>query len=201
MSETADDETGRAGWTLVQLSELVRRAEELLLDGITLAGPHAHAGMASDATIELGAGELRRVARALAEGVEIAEQLELLAARLPGGAIAAGWEGVRDAAAADLAGGIVDPRRVVLAARVLDVAHGWPALAASLAEGDAVSAWDRLTVDELLGRFRDADPRAVAQVVEEAGLQPGTFFAACPSKQLTALAAGLRRHASGTPTP
>jgi hypothetical protein len=201
MSGTAADETGRAGWTLVQLSELVRRAEELLLDGITLVGPHAHAGMASDATIELREAELRRVGQALAEGVEIADQLELLAARLPGGAIAAGWEAVRDAAATDLAGGIVDPRRVVLAARVLDVAHGWPALAASLAEGDAVSAWDSLTVDELLGRFRDADPRVVEQVVEEAGLRPGTPFAACPSERLTALAAGLRRHASGTPTP
>jgi hypothetical protein len=201
MSEVAADEAGSAGWVLVQLSELVRRAEELLLDGITLVGPHAHAGMTPDATIELGASEVRQVARTLAEGVEIAEQLELLAARLPKHAVAAGWEAVRDAAAADLAGGIVDPSRVVLAACVLDVAHGWPALAASLAEGDAVSAWGDLTIDELLGRFRAGDPGAVAQVLEDAGLKPGTRFAACPSEQLTALAVGLRRHASGQPTP
>jgi hypothetical protein len=84
---------------------------------------------------------------------------------------------------------------------VLDVGRGWRALAASLAEGDAVAAWDRLTVDELLGCFRDADPRVVAQVVAEAGLDPGTRFAACPSEQLTALAAGLRRHASEQPAP
>jgi hypothetical protein len=200
MSEVAAGEAGSAGWVLVQLSESVRRAKELL-DGTTLVGPHAHAEMAPDDTIELGAAEVRRIARALAEGVEIAEQLELLAARLPAHAVAAGWEAVRDAAAADLAEGIVDPSRVVLAARVLDVGHGWPALAASLAEGDAVSAWSGLTVDELLGRFRAADPRTVARVLADAGLERGTPFATCPSEQLTALAVGLRRHASGQPTP
>src|SRR5262249_34061633 len=156
----AADEAGRAGWTLIQLSELVRRAEELLLDGITLAGPHAHAGMPPHATIALSADELRRAAAALNEGVEIAEQLELLAGRLPDGAVEAGYDAVRDAAVAALANGIVDPRRVLLAARVLDAAHGWPALAASLAAGDVVSAWGELTLACLLGRFRDADPRA-----------------------------------------
>jgi hypothetical protein len=106
---------------------------------------------------------------------------------------------VRDAAAADLADGIVDPRRVLLAARLLDVRHGWPALAASLVAGDVVSAWGALTVGELIGRFRDADARVVARVVEEAGLRPGSRFAACPAEQLVAVAAGLRRHASGQP--
>jgi hypothetical protein len=198
MSAVADD-AGRAGWTLVQISELVRRAEELLLDGIALVGPHAHAAMAPSATIELGADELRRVAGSLLEGVEIAEQLELLAARLPAGGIDASYDAVSGAVAADLASGIVEPRRVLLAARLLGVSHGWEALAASLAAGDVVSAWDALTVEELLGRFRGADPRRVAQVVEEAGMQPGARFAACSPEHLAALAAGLRRHASGQP--
>jgi hypothetical protein len=198
MSEIADD-AGRAGWTLVQISELVRRAEELLLDGIALVGQHAHAGMPSEATIELGAGELRRVSASLIEGVEIAEQLELLAARLPHDGIEAGYDAVRDAAAADLASGIVEPRRALLAARLLDVPHGWTALAASLAAGDVVSAWGTLTVEALLGRFRGAEAGVIAQVVEEAGLEPSTRFAACPPERLAALAAGLRRHASGQP--
>jgi hypothetical protein len=192
---------GRSGWTLVQISELVRRAEELLLDGIALVGPHAHAAMPSQATIEVGADELRRVGASLVEGVEISEQLELLAARLPAGGIAASYDEVRAAAAADLAAGIVEPRRALLAARMLDVSHGWKALAASLAAEDVVSTWGTLTVEALLGRFRDADPRVVAQVVEEAGLAPQTRFDACPSERLEALAAGLRRHASGQPTP
>ena len=198
MSAVADD-AGRAGWTLVQISELVRRAEELMLDGIALVGPHAHAAMAPSATIELNADELRRVAGSLLEGVEIAEQLELFAARLPDGGIAASYDAVRGAAAGDLASGIVEPRRVLLAARLLDVSHGWEALAASLAAGDVVSAWGALTVEELLGRFRNAEPRRIAQVVEEAGMQPGARFAACPPEHLAALAAGLRRHASGQP--
>lgn len=198
MSDEADD-AGRAGWTLVQISELVRRAEELLLDGIALVGPRAHAAMPSEATIELGADQLRRVAASLVEGVEISEQLELLATRLPADGIAASYDEVRDAAAADLAAGIVEPRRVLLAARLLDVPHGWEALAASLAAGDVVSAWGGLTVEVLLGRFRGARPHVVAQVVEEAGLAPATRFDACPAEQLAALAAGLRRHATGQP--
>jgi hypothetical protein len=200
MSELAS-EAGRSGWALVQISELVRRAEELLLDGIGLVGPHVHAAMPSDAVVELGVDEVRRATAALVEGGEISEQLELLAARLPGGGIAASYDEICDAAASDLAAGIVDPRRVLLAARLLDVPRGWTALAASLAAGDVVSAWGSLTVEALLGRFRDADPRVVAQVVEEAGLAPGTCFDACPAEQLGALAAGLRRHASGQPTP
>ncbi|HET6447844.1 MAG TPA: hypothetical protein VFG31_01950 [Conexibacter sp.] len=199
MSEPADD-AGRAGWTLVQLSEAVRRAEELLLDGITLVGPHAHAAMPAGTAIELGADAMRHVVASLTEGVEIAEQLELLAARLPEAGLVASYEAVRDAAAADLADGIVDPRRVLLAARVLDVAQGWQALAASLAAGDVVSAWGALTVEQLLGRFRGADPRVVAQVAEEAGVERNAQFATCPAERLAALAAGLRRHASGQPT-
>lgn len=196
------DEAGRAGdagWTLVQISELVRRAEELLLDGITLVGPHAHAGMPAGTAIELGQAELRRVAAALTEGVEIAEQLELLATRLPDEGIAADYAAVRDATAADLAEGIVDPRRVELAARMLDVAHGWPALAASLHVGDVVSAWGTLTVATLLARFRGAHAGAVASVVADAGLEPGARFSACPPERLAALADQLRRHASGQP--
>lgn len=198
MSDVAAD-SGQAGWTLVQLSELIRRAEELLLDGITLVGPHVHAGIGDGTAIELGAAELRRVGSVVAEGVEIAEQLELLAARLPDGPVAADYGAVRDAAADDLARGIVDPRRVLLAARVLDAASGWPALAASLHAGDVVSAWGTLTIEQLLGRFRAADPRLVEQVATEAGLEPGTRFSACPPEQLAELAAGLRRHASGQP--
>jgi hypothetical protein len=200
MSVEADD-AGRAGWTLIQISELVRRAEELLLDGVALVGPHAHAGMQAAATIELDADELRRVAVSLIEGVEISEQLELLAARLPAGGIEAPYDAVREAVAADLAAGIVEPRRLLLAARLLDVGEGWEALAASLTAGDVVSAWGGLTVETLLGRFREADPSVVAQVVEEAGLQPGTRFAECPAEQLATLAARLRRHASGRPAP
>lgn len=195
----ADDDAGQAGWSVVQLSELVRRAEELLLDGVTLVGSHAHAGMRPDAAIELGAAEVRRLVATLAEGVEIAEQLELLAARLPDRPVMADYAAVRDAAAADLANGIVDPRRVVLAARLLDVAHGWSALAASLTAGDVVSAWGSLTAEMLLGSFRGAESQDVARVCEEAGVELGTRFSTCPPEQLVALAARLRRHQSGQP--
>jgi hypothetical protein len=190
------DEAGQAGWTLVQLSEMVRRVEELLLDGITLAGPHLHAGMPPDATLELTATDVRRVVSALAEGVEIAEHLELLATHLPDGPIEVDYAAVRDAAAADLARGIVDPRRALLAARLLDVEHGWPALATALASGDAADTWQSLTVEELLLRFRGADREAVSALVAEAGLAPAARFAETPAQELAALAQCLLRRAS-----
>lgn len=197
MSETAAD-AGKVGWTLVQLAELVRRAEELLLDGITLVGPHVHADMAPDARVALGAPQLRRVAAALHEGVELAEQMELLTERLPDEAVEAGYAAVCDAAAAELANGIVDPRRVLVAARLLDVERGWPALADSLAAGDVVTAWGGLTVEALLGRFRGADPRAVERIAAEVGLvELDAPFSACPPARLTALAEAMRAYASG----
>jgi hypothetical protein len=189
------DEAGQAGWTLVQLSEMVRRVEELLLDGITLAGPHLHAGMPPDAVLELTATDVRRVVAALAEGMEIAERLELLAAHLPDGPVDAEYEAVRDAAAADLARGIVDPRRALLAARLLDVEHGWPALATALSSGDATDTWQSLTVEELLTRFRGADRDVARALVADAGLAPDARFASAPPERLAALADRLRRHA------
>ena len=103
-----------------------------------------------------------------------------------------------EAAAVDLASGILDPRRVLVAARLLDVERGWPALADSLAAGDVVSAWGGLTVDALLGRFRGADPSDVALVTAEADLvEPDVPFSACPPARLAALAGALRAHAKG----
>lgn len=201
MSETTAD-AGTAGWTLVQLAELVRRAEELLLDGITLVGPQVHADMAADTTIALSADEVRHVGAALSEGVELAEQLELLTARLPDGPVDADHDAVCEAAAADLARGIVDPRRALVAARVLDVERGWPALADSLTAGDVVAAWGDLTVERLLGRFRGADPHAVERVAAEAGLvEPDAPFSTCSPGRLAALAEALRAHAKGHAAP
>lgn len=190
---------GVAGWTLVQLSELARRVEQLLLDGITLAGPHLHADMPAGAALRLTATDVHRVVASLAEGVEIGEQLELLASRLPDGPVDAGYDAVRDAAAADLARGIADPARVLVAARLLDVEHGWPALAACLRGADAVATWGRLGVEELLARFRGADRDIVLALAAEAGLEPAARFASCPPERLAALADGLQRHTSRRP--
>jgi len=198
MSARADDAggDGRSGWTLIQLLEQIRRAEELLLDVITVAGPHLHGGMPSDARLELTATDVRRILTALGESVDIAEHLELLATHLPDRALEVGYEAVRDAAAADLAQGIVDPRRALLAARLLDVTHGWRALATALGTADAVATWEGLTVEELLLRFRGADRGVVRELIAAAGLKPGARFATSSSERIAALADGLRRSAS-----
>lgn len=197
MSAAAAD-AGQLGWTLVQVAELVRRAEELMLDGLTLAGPHMHADMPPDAALELSATDVHRVISALAEAIEIGEHLEMLAATVPHGPVEADYEAVRDAAAADLARGIVDPRRVLLAARLLAVEHGWPALATALASGDAADTWGTLTVEALLARFRGADRETVRELAAEAGLGADARFAEVSPERLAALSDGLRRHAGRT---
>lgn len=192
-------DAGDVGWTLVQLSELVRRVEELLLDGLTLAGPHLHTGMPPDAALVLTATDMRRIRAALGESVEIAEQVELLSGQLPDGPLDVDYEAVRSAAAEDLANGIVDPRRALLAARLLGLEHGWPALAAALVTGDAAASWEELTVAELLTRFRGADREVVRELIAAAGIAQDARFATCAPEQLVALADGLRGHASGHP--
>jgi hypothetical protein len=82
------------------------RRRGLLLDDITLVGPYAHAGMPADDD-RLGADRLHRIAVSLIEGVEISSSWSCCGAARRCGR--APYEAVRDAVAADLATGIVEP--------------------------------------------------------------------------------------------
>lgn len=191
-----DSEPQSAGWTLTQLAETIRNADALLLDAIVLLAPDAHGGMPDDAEIALSAHDAECVSDALEEAAELTERLRLLASRLPAGELHATYEEVRTAAAADLAQGIIDPRRALLAARLLDVEHGWPALAQALRESDVAPVWEGIGVAELLGCFRGADRAIVERAVADAQLAPETSLASCPPDRLEALAGALERHAS-----
>jgi hypothetical protein len=191
-----DSDTHAAGWTLIQLAELVRGVEDLLVEATTVLAPDAHGGMPADAELSLGSTERQRVSDTLEEVAETADRLLLLASQLPQGEVHASYEDVRDAAAEDLTNGILDPQRALLAARLLDVRSGWPALAVALRESDVVTAWGSITVEQLLGRFRGGDRELVQRVVAEAGLPPDSPFASCQDAWLEQLAGALERHAS-----
>ncbi|HMJ95779.1 MAG TPA: hypothetical protein VK486_07995, partial [Thermoleophilaceae bacterium] len=125
-------EPSRPAWRLVQIGELVRRAEQLHLGTMRLLPPEARSDIPEGAAATMTAAELEQLAATAAEGAEVADQVRDLAQGLPDEDTVIHHEDVRDAAAADLGAGMLDPERVLIAARVLDVATGWPALADGL---------------------------------------------------------------------
>lgn len=184
----------RYAWRLVQVAELLRRShrlhEEALaeLDRIEVAGQ-----LAADGSITLSApttGELECYAEAIAD---LASQLRLLTNDLPTETVEIAARDVAREAAADLAEGIFDEQRALLAARVLSVEEGWPPLVEALLGSDAHWGWETTGVAELLGTFRHADPVDVARVVEEAGVDPHVPLALCTAEQIDRLTAAIDR--------
>lgn len=108
-------------WQVVQIAELVRGGEDLLLRALRVLDPGACAGMPEDDGWVLsgsGADELRTL---LVEHGEIAERLRVLAERLPEEGVVATYADVRDGAAAAVAEGILDVSALLMAAAALDV--------------------------------------------------------------------------------
>jgi hypothetical protein len=191
------DEGGTAAWTLVQLGALLRGADELLLDGLRTLGPETHAGFPEDASVELAVADVAALQGLLAELADVADELRVLGDCLPDEGVELRYADLRDGAVADLARGMAEPRRALLAARALTLADGWPALAEALRGGDAHADWHETTVAALLRRFRGADAGLVRAVLADAGLNDETTFAACPPERLASLAAALDAHAAG----
>jgi hypothetical protein len=183
-----------SGWSVLQIAELVRAADALLLDGLERL-PGVTADLPEDADVVLPSAdtaELRALGELLAE---LAGQLQTLTDELPDGAVDVDYHEIAEAAADDLARGIIDPARALLAARVLPVETGWRALARALRSTDTHAAWDATSAAELLRSFRGADERLVARVLAVARLAPETSFGACDESAMARLAAALEEHA------
>lgn len=185
----------RDAWRLVQVAELLRRShrmhEQALveLDRIEIASE-----LACDAAVTLSdvaTGALEAYGDAIAD---LATQLRLLTADLPTGTVEIAPGDAAREAAADLASGIFDEARAVLAARVLSVADGWPALADALRSADAHWGWEVTSIAALIGAFRGARDVDVAHVVVDAGVAPDALFALCTPEQIERLAAALEQH-------
>jgi hypothetical protein len=175
-------------WQLVQIAELVRRAEELHLRAMNVLPPEARAEISEGAVATMPAVEIERLATAAAEGAEIAEQIRQLAQSLPDEDVEIAYEDVQEAAAADLARGMLDAERVLVAARVLDVATGWPALAETLRVVDIRDSWTDWTPRRMLSAFRGAGRQLVTLALQLADIPPETAYADCTAEQLARLA-------------
>jgi hypothetical protein len=191
-TDPADElEPAAAAWTLVQTSALLRSADELLLTCLRVLGPEAHAGFPEDAVVALDVDAVEALHALLAELADVGDQLRVLGDCLPAAPLELRYEQLREATVADLASGVADPQRALLAARTLDLADGWPALAEALRAGEAHADWHEITVAQLLRRFRGADAALVRSVLAEAGIGEQAAFADCPPDRLDRLAAAL----------
>ncbi|HYV14751.1 MAG TPA: hypothetical protein VE972_01875 [Conexibacter sp.] len=181
-------------WSLLQIAELLRTGDDLLLP--RLAALHAVTPeLANGDEIAVAAdeaAELRMLAEALAE---VAGRLQTLIEDVPDGELGVAYGEVAAGAAEDLGRGIIDPARALLAARVLDVATGWRALAHALRNADTHAAWERTTIAGLLGRFRGVDERTLRRVLAAAEIDADAAFAACDEHATARLAAALEEHA------
>jgi hypothetical protein len=178
-------------WQLVQIAELVRRAEQLHLGAMRLLAPETRAEMPVGTIATMSAAEIQQLAATAAEGAEIAEQMRQLAERLPGEDVEIAYEDVREAAATDLAQGVLDPYRVLVAARVLDVATGWPALAEALRVVDIRDSWTGWTPRRMLSAFRGAGRKLVSHALQLADVPTDAVYSDCTADQLARLAAAI----------
>lgn len=177
-----------AAWRIVQIGELVRRAEQLHLAVMHVLPPEASAEISAGAVAPMTAAEIEEIATHAGEAAEIAEQIRQLAQSLPGEDIEIGYADVRDSAAADLAHGVLDPDRVLVGARVLDVRIGWPALAEGLRAVDIRDSWTGWAPRGMLSSFRGAGRQLVSRALDLAGISPETAYADCTPEQLARLA-------------
>jgi hypothetical protein len=184
-------------WTLVQAGALLRDADDLLLACLRITGPEVHAGFPEDAAITLDVEAVEALHELFGELADLGDRLRVLGDCLPAAPLELRYEDLRDAAAEDLASGIADPGRALLAARALDLANGWPALAEALRTGDAHADWHEIAVAQLLRRFRGAHAHLVRGALADAGIHADTTFAECPPERLDALAAALEARAAG----
>lgn len=134
-------------WRLVQLGTLIRSVEHLQLDLITLLGPEASSDIADGTTITLSGDEVRQIADRVDQAYELTDEARALAEQLGDSLLHVTFDEVRDGAATELGDGILDPRRALLAARLLDIGTGWKALARALQESEAASAWGDTTLE------------------------------------------------------
>lgn len=188
---------GAAAWRIVQIAELVRRAEQLHLAVMHVLPPEASAEISESAGTTMTAAEIEEIRSHAGEAAEIAEQIRQLAQSLPGEDVEIGYEDVREAAAADLAHGVLDPERVLVAARVLDVRIGWPALAEGLRAVDIRESWTGWAPRGMLSSFRGAGRQLVDRALELAGIPPETAYADCAPEQLARLAQAIEELGRG----
>jgi hypothetical protein len=185
-----------AAWTVVQIAELVRADEELLLRALGHLDRDARADMPDDGAWTLSGQDADELRTLLTQHRDIAEHLHGLAEHLPEYGVTATYPDVRDGAAQALAEGILDPRLVIVTVSVLDVRTGWRALAEALTSTDVRTSWTTFDLEHLLGAFRHADRRLIRAALTDVALTGDARWDQLTTEQADTLVKTLTRHAS-----
>ncbi len=176
------------GWRLVEIAELVRRHQQLQMEALELLPSEACAEMPQGTDTEMFAADIERLTSIANESADIAEQVRHLAQSLPDEEVEIVYGDVCEAAAADLTDGMLDHERVLVAARVLDVRRGWPALAEGLRVVDIRDSWASATPRRTLSAFRGAGRALVSRALQAGGISSDAAYIDCAPEQLSSLA-------------
>lgn len=179
-------------WTLLQALELLRRIDEHVSAEFTFHNERGEPIVTSAATIAV----LKQTA---AELIDESTQLENLVERLPDAEVRVTAANVQAGASRQLAEGIIDVRTTLLAASVLPVTIGWPALARALRRSDAHRFWNATTVVDLLSRFRGARTEAIDRVLEQAQVDGSAPWVELAARTVDRLAEILSTAADARP--
>jgi hypothetical protein len=186
--------TSALGW--IELAELLRAIEVPLVDALgrlRSVSPEIPPGTA----VTLTADDATNVVAACELVQELALELQtMLTAGLAHSGLDLRWRDVELEAAAALAAGVADVRRVEILARCLSVKQGFRALAEMLRCTDQHVLWTNTTLSHVLSGFREADAHFVRRVTEQAGLSPQTRWDTCDRREVSDLAGVLQRHSA-----
>lgn len=180
---------------MVELAELLRASDEAALDAlVVLSGVEPE--ISATTAIELTATDTADIVTQADRLGDLADQLRTLAERVVPTDTEVRWSVLQEHAAAALAEGVSDERRVLVLARCLSVRTGLRTLAESLRTTDAHLSWTATTIGQVLGAFRSSDDHFVRRLTGRALLSPETLWSACTSEQLASLGEVLDAHAA-----
>lgn len=179
-------------WNVVQLAELIRASEAVLLRALRVVDSSAPESMPRRATWSLSSADVEQLRTLAFEHAEMAQRVQLIAEQLPARELRAAQDDVAAGASAAMVDGILDPATLTVAAGVLDAKQGWAALADCLASTDVRSAWLDLTITALLSTFRDVDQRILTRLINESAVDPGLTWAAADDETIRRVVGVLR---------
>lgn len=181
---------------IYELLDMLRHAETSLLNALG-AGRGVDRELATTIAVELSADELHDLRSASLDLAERADQIRLIAQSLAPAGCEIRLRALQIEAEAALSAGVADIERVHRLAGCLPARSGFQALAAMLRCTDLHESWHRTTLGDLLGLFRNTDPRAARAIADLAQVSPDLRWEDCDRDIVARLATALEQYSAG----
>jgi hypothetical protein len=183
------------GWQLVQLRQLATDASATAAAIEQALAPIDLDALRHGADIEIHADACNAAVDAILTLHDIAYAIEQIGGsfRPPTGALTTNATSIEAKAEATLASESDDPALVLLAARLLRIDRGSPALAAGLtSSAERHAAWGDLSVGTLLTAFREGDETLVGDLCETTDVDADSHWSDVDDEQIKRIADLLR---------